>query len=243
VVTPGLRLLLDGPATLLVLAAGPSDADAALGGSVARWTGEGCQAHLVCCSSGDASGSDAAADPLEVAAGCERDQRTAAARLGYASVTFLHRPEGAVANDLALREQLVRLIRALRPDSLATPDPRDAIQPDGRLLGADVRATGEAALDALEPARRAMAFPHLVTAEGLAPHAVGRLYLYGSARATSVVDIGATLDIKSAALAEHAHLAAAGNDPAARVGEDARAVAAELGLAAAETCDVIDLPA
>jgi len=240
--TPALRLVVDRPATLLVLAAGPRDADLAFGGSVARWTGEGSQAHLVCCASGDASGADAAADPLEVAAGCEQDQRTAAARLGYASVTFLHRPQGAVANDLALREQLVRLIRTLRPDALAAPDPRDSVLPDGSLLGTDARATGEAALDAVDPARRAMAFPHLVTAEGLSPHAVGRLYLYGSARATSAIDIGATLEAKLAALAEHATLAAATNDLAARVREDARLAGASLGLAAAEACVVIDVP-
>jgi LmbE family N-acetylglucosaminyl deacetylase len=241
-VTAGHQLLLDRPATLLVLAAGPRDADLALGGSVARWTGEGSQAHLVCSASGDASGEDAAADPLEVAARCERDQRRAAGRLGYASVTFLHRPQGAVANDLALREQLVRLIRTLRPDAVAAPDPRDAIHPDGGILGADIRATGDAALDALEPARRAMAFPHLVTAEGLPPHAVRRVYLFDSARADSAVDIGASLDTKLAALAEHATLAIVADVPAALVRDDARVAAAPFGLAAAESCVVIHLP-
>jgi LmbE family N-acetylglucosaminyl deacetylase len=141
-----------------------------------------------------------------------------------------------------MREQLVRLIRTLRPDALAAPDPRDVIDPDGTLLGADVRATGEAVLDAVESARRAMAFPHLATAERLPPHAVRRLYLYGSARATSAIDIGASLDVKLAALAEHATLAAAAEVPAARMPEDADVVAASLGLAAAETCVVIDLP-
>ena len=46
----------------------PGDADRALAGSVARWVAEGGVAHLVCCTSGDASADDASADPLEVAA-------------------------------------------------------------------------------------------------------------------------------------------------------------------------------
>lgn len=241
--TRALRILEERPASLVVVAAGPADADLALGGSVARWTAEGCAAHLVCCASGDASGEDAAADPLEVAARCERGQRAAAAQLGYAGVTFLHRPEGAVANDLALREQLVRLLRTLRPEALAAPDPRDRIHLDGGLSRADVRAAGDAALDAFEPAGRAMAFPHLATAEGLAPHAVTRLYLYGSARATVAIDIGDTLERKLAALAEHDGLTAASAAVATQVRLEAAEIGRALGLVAAESCALVDLPA
>ena len=56
-----------------------------------------------------------------------REQRAAAAIVGYAGVTFLHQPDGALANDLALREQLVREIRTFRPDAVLATDPDDAL--------------------------------------------------------------------------------------------------------------------
>ena len=86
----------------------PRDADRALGAVVTSWVEQGTEVWLACCTSGDGRSDDAEADPLELAADQERELRQSAARVGYGSVTFLHQPEGAVANDLALREQLVR---------------------------------------------------------------------------------------------------------------------------------------
>ena len=60
-----------------------------------------------------------------------------------------------------------------------------------------------AAVDAVYPAaRNPMAFPALAR-DGLAAHAVRRLYLFWSDQPDAWVDISATLDRKLAALAEH----------------------------------------
>lgn len=229
------------PERLLVVAAHPADADYALAGSVARWVGEGATAHLVCCTSGDGRGPDPAADPLELAARCEREQRAAAALVGYREVTFLHRPEGALANDLALREQLTRLIRQVRPDTLAASDPRVLIQPWGAVNHADHRAAGEAALDALEPAANALAFPQLMRADGLEPHAVGRLLLYWSGQPTHALDIGAQLEAKVGALSAQAARTGTDVEHEARVRAWARRDGAAAGLEAAEAFALIDL--
>ena len=69
---------------------------------------QGSVGWLVCCTSGDQGGEDPDADPLELAALRETEQRAAAAVIGYAGVTFLHQPDGALANDL-------RPARAARP--------------------------------------------------------------------------------------------------------------------------------
>ena len=91
--------------------------------TAARWIDAGSEGWLVCCTSGDQGGEDPDADPLELAALRETEQRAAAAIIGYAGVTFLHQPDGALANDLALREQLVREIRTFRPDAVLATDP------------------------------------------------------------------------------------------------------------------------
>ena len=116
------------PARFLVIAAHPDDADFGPAGTAARWIDAGSEGWLVCCTSGDAGGEDPDADPLELAALREREQRAAADLIGYAGITFLHQPDGALVNDLVLREQLVREIRTWKPDAVLATDP------DGRLL-------------------------------------------------------------------------------------------------------------
>jgi LmbE family N-acetylglucosaminyl deacetylase len=199
------RLHDDRPERVMVIVAHPDDADFGPAGSVARWVRAGSVAHLVCCTSGDAGADDARTDPLELARTREAEQRAAALHVGYAEVTFLHQPDGALANDLALREQLVRCIRAFRPDAVLAPDPTVVITRGGHIQHTDHRAAAMAALDAVYPAaRNALAFPHLVIHEGLEPHVVRWLYLFWTDRPDAWVDISDTLDIKLLALHEHA---------------------------------------
>lgn len=229
------------PERLLVIVAHPGDADLAVGGSVARWVSEGSVVRLLCCTSGDASGPDAEADPLELCARREAEQRAAAVVVGYEDVTFMHRPDGALANDLALREQLVRIIRAFRPDAVAAPDPRVLIGEHGFINDVDQRAAGAAALDAVHPAAgNAMAFPHLVRSEGLAAHDVGRLYLFGADQPDTAIDITTALEIKLRAIDVHS----SGRYQPERLGMHADAEARRwgqtVGVDAAEAFAVID---
>jgi LmbE family N-acetylglucosaminyl deacetylase len=240
--SPEGRVHTEHPARLLVITAHPDDAEYGIAGSVARWVRDGTLAHLVCCTSGDAGGDDANTDPLELAAQREAEQRVAASMVGYEGVTFLHRPDGALANDLALREQLVRVIRTFRPDAVAAPDPRAIVHESGFIQHVDHREVGAAALDAIYPAaRNAMAFPHLVTGEGLAPHTVGRIYLFWSERPRAYVDVSTTLDLKVAALLAHASQHPRPDELDTRVRAWARGTGEAVGLEAAEAFTVIDL--
>jgi LmbE family N-acetylglucosaminyl deacetylase len=240
--SPDGRVRAERPARLLVITAHPDDAEYAIAGSVARWVREGTLAQLVCCTSGDAGADDASTDPLELAARREAEQRVAASLVGYEGVTFLHRPDGALANDLALREQLVRVIRTFRPDAVAAPDPRAIVHESGFIQHVDHREAGAAALDAIYPAaRNAMTFPHLVTVEGLAPHTVGRIYLFWSERPSSYVDVSTTIDLKVAALLAHASQQRPPGELDMKVRARARATGEAVGLVAAEAFTVIDL--
>ena len=94
----------------------------------------------------------------------------AATHVGYAEVTFLHRPDGALADDLALREQLVRLIRTVRPTRSWSTRPWSS-----RATATSAHRPPEAAmaaLDAVYPAAGdALAF-RPGHPEALEPHAV-----------------------------------------------------------------------
>jgi LmbE family N-acetylglucosaminyl deacetylase len=227
------------PARFLVIAAHPDDAEYGPAATAAAWIDAGSTGRLVCCTSGDQGSEDPAADPLVLAAMREEEQRRAAAVVGYDEVIFLHQPDGALANELPLRELLVREIRRFKPDAVLTHDPEVLFYSGAGVNHADHRAAGIAAVDAVFPAaRNPMAFPGLARA-GLAAHAVRRLYLFWPNAPTAWVDVVGTLDRKIAALRCHASQVADPDGLEARI----RAWAAEegepIGAAAAEAFRVI----
>ena len=227
------------PGRFMVIAGHPDDADFGPAGTAARWIDEGSTGWLVCCTSGDAGGEDPDADPLELGALREVEQHAAAAIIGYAGVTFLHMPDGALVNDLALREQLVREIRRFRPDAVLATDPTVMFYRGGGVNHADHREAGLAAVDAVYPAaRNPMAFPALARS-GLAAHKVRRLYLFWPNEPNVRIDITTTLDRKIDALRAHASQI---TEPE-RLTERIRAWAAEegepIGVAAGEALRVV----
>ena len=223
----------------MVIAAHPDDADFGPAGTAARWIDAGSEGWLVCCTSGDQGGEDPDADPLVLAALREAEQRAAAAIVGYTGVTFLHGPDGALANDLALREQLVREIRTFRPDAVLATDPETLFYRDGGINHTDHRAAGFAAVDAAYPAaRNPMAFPWLARS-GLAAHKVRRLYLFWSDRADAWVDVSATLVRKIEALRAHASQIHDAEGMADRIRAWAGEEGARIGATAAEGLRVV----
>jgi LmbE family N-acetylglucosaminyl deacetylase len=187
----------------MVIAAHPDDADFGPAATAASWIDQGSVGWLVCCTSGDQGGEDPNMDPLELAAIREREQRAAADVVGYAGVTFLHMPDGALVNDLILREHLVREIRTFRPDAVLATDPENTFPRGAGVNHTDHRAAGWAAADAVYPAaRNPMAFPWLAKS-GLDKQIVRRLYFFWTHRANAYVDTSATLGRKIGAL--HCH--------------------------------------
>lgn len=230
------------PARLMAIVAHPDDADFGAAATVAAWTAAGTVAHLVCCTSGDAGADDPRTDPVLLARLREREQRAAAAIAGWSEVTFLHRPDGALLNDLALREQLVRLIRTFRPDAVMAFDPTVVIHDDGFIQHVDHRESALAAVDAVYPAaRNPMSFPSLAIHEGLAPHHVTRLYLFFSDRPNGVVDVAATIERKVAALRAHESQIREPEALEARLREWAAADGARAGIAAGEAFRILEL--
>jgi len=223
----------------MVIAGHPDDADFGPAGTAAAWIDAGSSGWLVCCTSGDQGGEDPFADPLELAALREREQRAAAEVIGYEGVTFLHQPDGALVNDLALREQLVREIRTFKPDAVLCTDPEAIFHRGGGVNHTDHRAAGMAAVDAVYPAaRNPMAFPALARG-GLEKHVVRRLYLFWSERPDVWIDITDTVDRKLGALAAHASQIREPAKLEQRIREWAAEEGEPVGVAAAEALRLI----
>jgi len=230
------------PERVLVIAAHPDDADFGVAGTLAKWVSQGTVARLVCCTSGDAGADDATIDPLELAQTREREQRAAAAVVGYEGVDYLHRPDGALLNDLPLREQLVRIIRQFKPDAVLSMDPTVVIHERGFIQHTDHREAAMAAIDAVYPAsRNAMAFPHLVNDEGLEPHVVNKVYLFFTDKPNAWVDVSDTIETKLAALREHVSQLRKPEELEGWIRGRAVEEGKEIGTAAAEGFRYIDI--
>ena len=186
------------PERVLAVYAHPDDADVSAGGTLACWSEAGAHVEVVVCAAGDKGAVDAV-DPAELTARRAAEVQAAAAELGVATVHLLAHPDGELVNGLALRAELVALVRAARPDVVVCPDPTAVIFGSSYLNHRDHREVGWATLDvAAHEAGNPMYFPGEAAA-----HRVAEVWLSGALEPDVWVDIEGTLERKARALACH----------------------------------------
>lgn len=191
------------PERVLVVAAHPDDIEFGAAGTVARWVGEGAEVRYLLMTRGDKGSDNPDADPVALAALREGEQRGAAAEIGVTAVDFLDEPDGQVEPSLRLRERVTRAIRAFRPEIVMSHDPTVLFVNNEWINHPDHRAVGTVVVDAVFPtARDPLNFPEHLAA-GLGAWKVAELFLWSTNDANQLVDIGATLERKVAALAHH----------------------------------------
>jgi len=221
------------PIRVLLVAAHPDDTEFSSGGTVAEWVRQGREVYYLVCTRGDKGSADPDMLPGRLMRIREAEQRAAADVLGVKQVGFLDFRDGELAPTLELRGEIVYAIRKVRPDVVLTHDPA-TLYSEEFINHPDHRAVGQAALDAIYPtARDRLQFPEH-RAEGLEPHKVNEIYLWGSLRPNHWVDITPSFDRKIQALAKHESQI---SDPAAigaRMKDRARALGQPHGIDLAE---------
>ncbi|GAH66140.1 unnamed protein product, partial [marine sediment metagenome] len=186
------------PAQIMVVTPHPDDAEWGVAGSVARWTGEGKDIIYVVCTNGDKGTSDTNMTPDELVRIREREQLAAAKLLGVRDVIFLRHPDQCLEDTPAFRKEIVRLIRMYQPETVVTADPYRRY-----IWHRDHRITGQVVLDAIFPcARDFLAYPDLLE-QGLQPHKVKEVLLWGSEEPDYRSNITDTFAVKVAALRCH----------------------------------------
>jgi len=192
------------PDRVLLIQAHPDDAEFSCGGTIATWAKAGAEVHYCSITSGDKGSDDATINSVDLANLREREQRAACEILGVRSVTFLGYQDAMLVPDLNLRRELVRVMRRIRPTALVCFDPTTRYIGRQYINHPDHVAAGEASLAAVFPSTRdRMTFPELLQ-EGLEPHKVPHVYLFGTTNADMWIDISATMETKIAALKAHA---------------------------------------
>jgi LmbE family N-acetylglucosaminyl deacetylase len=191
------------PLRILGIFAHPDDSEFTCGGSAARWADEGAEITYCVITNGAAGSNDPKQDLDELVTIREAEQRAACAVLGIHDVLFLGYADGSLAPTLELRRELTRIIRQLKPDRVVIGDPTAVLYGDDYINHPDHRAAAEAGLYAIFPsAVTRPIFPELL-AEGYEPHQVKEVYISGTEKPNTYVDISATLDRKIEALRCH----------------------------------------
>jgi LmbE family N-acetylglucosaminyl deacetylase len=136
----------------LVLFAHPDDAEFMCGGTIARWTREGCQVHYVIITDGSAGSNEPGVTREELRPIREREQRAAAEVLGVKSLTFLGEVDGMLEVTLDTRRKVTREVRRLRPEVIVAPDPSRLWSGTRYINHSDHKAAGMLALEREENA-------------------------------------------------------------------------------------------
>lgn len=194
------------PARVLAIFAHPDDQEFTVAGTLAKWARAGSEIVSVCLTSGEAgSNRHTPPDmtPERLVPIREAEQRAACRVLGVADVLFLGYRDGVLEPSIALRRDLTRVIRRFRPDAVVCGDPTVRFYGNRYMNHPDHRVAADVALDAVYPSAETLfIFPELV-AEGYPPHHVKSVYLHGSTRPDTFIDIADVLHVKIAALREH----------------------------------------
>lgn len=191
------------PESVLGIFAHPDDSEFTVGGTVARWTRAGCRAAYVFCTDGNVGSHDPEMTRERLAAIRRQEQQEACRILGVDDVIFLGYDDGMLQPTLELRHDLVRAIRQHKPEVVICGDPTVFFYGDQYINHPDHRAAAQAALEAVFPAASMpLAFLDLAK-QGLEPHRVKQVYVWGSLEPNLWVDVGETLACKIEALRQH----------------------------------------
>lgn len=194
------------PRCAMSIQAHPDDQDFTIAGTLAKWTHAGAQVISVVITSGNSGSNDPAKDGAykkELAELREKEQLAANAVLGVKETIFLRYPDGELEPTMELRKELTRLIRQYKPDTVLTGNPEAWFYGEDYVNHPDHRAAAQAACTAVFPsAGTRLIFTDLLAA-GYEPHDVRRLYIHGTDKVNTWVDISETLDLKIKALQQH----------------------------------------
>ena len=194
------------PKIAMSIHAHPDDQDFTVAGTLAKWARAGCEIISVIITDG-AAGSNApehAADYKPTLAFIREDEQLAANEtLGIKETIFMRQPDGELEPTIELRMEVTKLIRRHQPDVVVIGDPQAVFYGSGYINHPDHRAAAQIGLYAAFPsAGSRLLFADLLD-EGYEPHNVKRVYIHGSEKPDTWVDISETIETKIAALKKH----------------------------------------
>ncbi len=193
----------EGAKKILVILAHPDDPEFFCGGTIARWSDMGHTVQYCLLTRGDKGSTDPDLKPAALAALREQEQIDAARVLGVETVRFLDYPDGELIPNLAMRAEVVRVIREMQPDIIVGCDPTFFFPGNDYINHPDHRAAGQVVVDSANPAPH---LPHYYPDQiqaGLKPHRVQEVWLSLTGQPDVVMDVSDLWNRKLEALLQH----------------------------------------
>lgn len=193
------------PKIVLGIVAHPDDLDVGAGGTMAAFAKQGADVHYLILTDGGKGSDDMTVTSKELTVIRRQEQRDALKILGGKNANFLDYPDGELEISMALKKDIVKAIRTIKPDVVVTLDPTLVYSTTSHIINhPDHRAAGQAVLDAVFPlARDHLTFPELLD-EGHQPHKTATILLINFDKGNFAVDITDTFELKKTALQAHA---------------------------------------
>lgn len=193
------------PKIILGIVAHPDDLEFGMAGSVAKYISEGAKGYYFILTNANKGTEDRTLSPSQLRDIRRNEQREAGKILGLTDVFFGDYDDGCLEVNLAVKRDICRVIRQVKPDVVFTMDPTMVYDVErGFINHPDHRAAGQATLDAVYPlARDHLSFPELLK-EGLEPHKVKTVLMAHFGQQNFHVDITPHLETKLTALGAHA---------------------------------------
>lgn len=188
---------------ILVIGAHPDDVDFGVAGTIAHWTKASKQVSYCIITDGDAGGFDPSVARDRIAEIRNKEQRNAGAVVGVTNIYFLGYRDGELETSMALRRDISRVIRQVRPQLVVCQSPERNLD---RIFAShpDHLAAGEASMSAVYPdSRNPFAHTALLCDEGLEAWSVSELWLVAHPTPNYFVDVTDTFDTKLAAIRAH----------------------------------------
>ncbi len=225
------------PNRVLVVMAHPDDIEFGVAGSVRRWIEDGASVVYAVLTDGSSGSDDPDMTPEKLAAIRRNEQIAAAKVVGVEDVRFYDEIDAQLVPTLALRREIVKLIREVKPDRIVCQDPTYLFVGDGYINHPDHRAAGQVTLDAIFPASQARLAFYELLAEGYPAHTVHEVYITLTEHPDIFVDISGTMEKKIEALL--CHRSQLDEQAAEWIRERNASVGEETGVAYAETFKVM----
>ncbi|GAA1487566.1 PIG-L deacetylase family protein [Brachybacterium sacelli] len=175
----------DGIRRVLCVVAHPDDMEYGASAAVRAWSEAGVAVTYLLLTRGEAG---MAQDPVVVAPLRAREQQRACEVVGVADLRILEHPDGMLEATLALRRDIARVVRQVRPDLVLTAN--FDLEAYGSVNQADHRAAGLSAVDGTRDAANPWVFRELREREGLEPWTARALLVVGHPEPTHAKPVG-----------------------------------------------------
>ncbi len=189
---------------VLAVGAHPDDIDFGASGTIAKWAEEGAQCYYLICTDGSRGSTDPKMTHKRLANIRKKEQGEAAKILGVKKVYFLDYTDTLLTADYALRRDIAKIIKIVKPNIVVTMDPTFYYSEQFNFINhTDHRAAALATMDSCYPlARDRLTFPEHEK-EGLAPHLVEEVWFIAFEKDNLLIDVTKTFPKKIEALSKH----------------------------------------